>query len=41
MRLIRPDTAQCVTIETLNFSLKFCGLVDHMQVDSMPTEADW
>ena len=41
MRLIDPDTAKAVTIESLNFSLKFCGLVDHMQVDSMPTEADW
>ena len=42
MRLIHPNTAKAVTIESLNFSLKFSGLVDHMEVGStMPTEADW
>ena len=42
MRLIDPDTAKAVTIESLNFSLKFSGLVDHMEVEiTPPTEADW
>ena len=41
MRLIHPNTAKAVTIESLNFSLKFSGLVEQVQVDSMPTEADW